>query len=517
VTPATSLALGDRYRLLDRLAVGGMGEIWCAEDQVLGRSVAVKILREEHAGDPTFRRRFRDEAQHAALLVHPNVAQVFDFCEGDEAAGVPPYLVMELVRGEPLSAVIEREAPLDAEQTFSILGQAASALAAAHDAGVVHRDIKPANLLVCPDGGLKVTDFGIARAAGSSAVTTAGTLYGTPHYVSPEQVSGETVTGASDFYALGVVAYECLTGVRMFDGEAMTVLLAHRDRPAPPLPPGVPAGLRDLVAAMLDKDPAKRPTDGRGIAAQAERFNAPTVSIPVVLDAYPDEAQRGAADPGATGVLPPTDGVLTGPATGVAVTGLPAQPPVAPRRRRGLLIGSVALAAVAALAVALVVVGIRGGGGPAKKGATSPAPPKPVRVASVQPYAGGGGSADHPEEASLATDGKVSTSWYTQHYASAAFGGLRNGTGLLFDLGRPVTVRTLQLDLSVAGVRLQVHAADSVGALLSSPVVGSSPSAPPSMTLHPGATARYWLVWFTKLAPNDGRFRAGIAEASFAR
>src|SRR5436305_7278516 len=171
-----------------------MGEVWCAEDLVLGRSVAVKVLREEHAGDPTFRLRFREEAQHAALLVHPNVAQVFDFAEGDEEAGVPPYLVMELVSGEPLSAIIEREAPLDAERTWSVLGQAASALAAAHDAGVVHRDIKPANLLVCADGALKVTDFGIARATGSAAATTAGVMLGTPHYVSPEQVAGEAVT-----------------------------------------------------------------------------------------------------------------------------------------------------------------------------------------------------------------------------------------------------------------------------------------------------------------------------------
>src|SRR5438270_7161890 len=211
-----------------------MGEVWCAEDLVLGRSVAVKVLREEHAGDPTFRRRFREEAQHAAMLVHPNIAQVFDFGEGDEgpadqSAGEPPYLVMELIRGEPLSTVLEREGPLDSERTWSIVGQTASALSAAHAAGIVHRDIKPANILLCPDGGLKVTDFGIARAAGSSAVTTAGTLLGTPHYISPEQVNGDTVTAASDFYALGAVAYECLTGSRLDDGEPMAARRAHRD------------------------------------------------------------------------------------------------------------------------------------------------------------------------------------------------------------------------------------------------------------------------------------------------
>src|SRR5947209_3012892 len=146
VTRAVSITLGRRYHLVERLAVGGMGEVWRADDEVLGRSVAIKVLREEHAGDPEFRRRFRTEAQHAAMLIHPNVAQVFDFGEGDDSSGEPPYLVMELIRGEPLSTLLEREGPLDAERTWSIIGQAASALAAAHDAGIVHRDIKPGNL-----------------------------------------------------------------------------------------------------------------------------------------------------------------------------------------------------------------------------------------------------------------------------------------------------------------------------------------------------------------------------------
>ena len=172
MTRAPSLTLGGRYVLDERLAVGGMGEVWRAEDQVLGRQVAVKILREEHAHDPEFQRRFRVEAQHAAMLVHPHVAQVFDFGEGDDDGSEPPYLVMELIRGEPLSRLIDRDAPLDAERTWSIVGQVASALAAAHDADLVHRDIKPANILVCPDGSLKVTDFGIARATGASAVTS---------------------------------------------------------------------------------------------------------------------------------------------------------------------------------------------------------------------------------------------------------------------------------------------------------------------------------------------------------
>ena len=499
MTRAPSLALGGRYRLIEQLAVGGMGEIWCAEDEVLGRTVAVKVLREEHAGDPSFRQRFRQEAQHAALLVHPNVAQVFDFGEGDEDTGEPPYLVMELVRGEPLSVIIERDAPLDAERTWSILGQAASALAAAHDAGVVHRDVKPANLLLCPDGMLKVTDFGIARAAGASSVTTAGTTFGTPHYVSPEQVAGEPLTGASDFYALGVVAYECLTGVRMYDGDPMAVLIAHREQPAPELPPGVPAGLRDLVTAMLDKDPSKRPTDGRAIAAQAERFNAPTISMPVVAEPYPVEAApRPVPASSPTGVLPDMPPAVSG------------------QRRRAPLVAAVAVAVVAALIAALVVVSLRGHNSP-KQRAAAPPTSTSVKVASVRPYAGSGGSSDHPEEAALATDGNPSTAWYTQHYASATFGNLRDGAGLLFDLGQPVTVNGLKLRFAVTGVAVQVRAADTVGALMSGHVVASSSTAPGSWTVRPGASARYWLVWFTKLASNDGGYRAGVAEASFAR
>jgi serine/threonine-protein kinase len=506
VTTAPSLALGGRYRLVERLAVGGMGEVWCAEDLVLGRSVAVKVLREEHAGDPTFRRRFREEAQHAAMLVHPNIAQVFDFGEGDEGpadqgGGEPPYLVMELIRGEPLSAVLEREGPLDAEQTWSILGQTASALSAAHAAGIVHRDIKPANILLCPDGGLKVTDFGIARAAGASAVTTAGTLLGTPHYISPEQVTGDTVTAASDFYSLGVVAYECLTGSRLYDGDAMAVMLAHRNEPPQSLPDGIPAGLRDLVMALLDKDPDNRPTDGRAIAAQADRFNSPTVAVPVLADPYPPETPRPLAS--------------TGPATGVLD-----RPSPAARRFGGrtAVIATVAVLVVAAL-VAAVLIATSRGGHDNNKATTAPksTPLVHVAVASVEPYAGDGGSVGHPEEAPLAVDGQASTAWYTQHYASAAFGQLRSGAGLLFDLGHPVAVKSLKLRLAVTGVALQVHAGDAVGSLLSSSAVGSSASAPSVLTLRPTTTARYWLVWFTKLAPNDGAYRAGVAEATFAR
>jgi serine/threonine-protein kinase len=535
VTRAPSTLLGDRYALVDRLAVGGMGEVWCADDSVLGRGVAIKILRDEYAGDPTFRQRFRAEAQHAALLVHPNVAQVFDFNEGDDASGTPPWLVMELIRGEPLSELIAREAPLPPERVWSVVGQAASALAAAHAAGVVHRDIKPANLLLCADGTVKVTDFGIARAAGSSSVTATGLMLGTPHYLSPEQVAGQQARSASDFYALGVVAYECLTGRRPFEGEPVAVLLAHRDRPAPPVPGTAPPALRDLVTALLDKDPARRPTDGRAIAEQAERMlagppdlapaavpAAPPAPAPAPAAAYPDEP--AGADVVPDGVAPDPAGG-SGPETSVMpVLSGPVEsevdsPPRVRRRLPAWVIAALAAAVCFAAAGIVAVTEIGGGSKPARHpaAAAKAATLAPAHVASAQPFAGSGGSSDHPEEAALAIDGDRSTSWFTQHYATASFGGLHSGAGLVLDLGAPVDVKRLSLQLAVPGAAVAVYAGDSESSLLSAKAVGSSSSAASTWVLRPGVTARYWLVWFTRLAPSDGAFRAGVAEAAFAR
>src|SRR4051812_22567529 len=232
--------LGDRYKPIERLASGGMGEVWQAEDSVLGRTVAIKILRPEYADDPGFRDRFRNEARHAAMLAHPNVTQVFDFYEGNDGDELP-YIVMELVSGEPLSEMLRRSGALPVDQTWSILGQTAAALAAAHRAGVIHRDIKPGNILVCPDGRVKVTDFGIARVVNQATVTQTGLLLGTAQYLAPEQVAGESATPATDMYALGVVGYECITGRPPYEGDNVAVLQAIQNGRPPKLPGSVPA------------------------------------------------------------------------------------------------------------------------------------------------------------------------------------------------------------------------------------------------------------------------------------
>jgi eukaryotic-like serine/threonine-protein kinase len=260
-----------RYALESRIATGGMGEVWRAADTVLGRQVAVKLLKAEYADHATFRSRFETEARHAASLHHPGVAAVYDFGEADAADGsgvARPYLVMELVDGRPLSALLEPGQPLDPDATRDLLAQTADALGAAHAAGIVHRDVKPANLLVTPDRTVKITDFGIARAAEGMSLTETGQVMGTPQYLSPEQAQGGTATPASDVYSLGVVAFECLAGRRPFVAETpVATALAHLREPVPDLPDDVPADLAAVVRRAMSKSPEDRFADGTELAA----------------------------------------------------------------------------------------------------------------------------------------------------------------------------------------------------------------------------------------------------------
>jgi tRNA A-37 threonylcarbamoyl transferase component Bud32 len=310
VTLAADQVLGGRYRLVDRIAGGGMGEVWRGRDDVLGREVAVKVLRRAYADDPVFLARFQAEARHTANLSHPNIAAVYDFGEGD--AGQPgepgsPFLVMEHVPGEPLSALISREGRLDPGRTMHLVGQAALGLQAAHDAGVIHRDVKPGNILVMPGGDVKITDFGIARAANSVPLTQTGAIMGTAYYISPEQASGRSVTPASDVYSLGIVAYECLTGRRPFAGDTpVSVALAQVSKEPPALPDTVPAPVRDLVMRMLAKDPQRRPAPAGRLGEEALSLRA-TGSGPAAGDPTEDPT-------GVTRVLTPGQ-AATGPDT----------------------------------------------------------------------------------------------------------------------------------------------------------------------------------------------------------
>jgi serine/threonine-protein kinase len=271
VTVDTGTRLADRYVLDERIATGGMGEVWRARDELLDRDVAVKVLKREYADDHEFVERFRNEARHAAGLAHPGIAGVFDYGEADGTS----YLVMELVRGEPLSALLAREGRLSVDRTLDVVGQAARALQAAHEGGVIHRDVKPGNILVCDDGAVKLTDFGIARAADAVPLTQTGTVMGTAHYLSPEQANGRAVTPASDVYALGVVAYECLAGRRPFDADTpVGVAMAHLYEDPPALPPDVPEDVADLVAQAMEKEPDERFSTAAAFATAAEATRA---------------------------------------------------------------------------------------------------------------------------------------------------------------------------------------------------------------------------------------------------
>ena len=272
------LLLSGRYRLTHRIAIGGMGEVWTADDTRLARRVAVKILRSELTSDPEFVERFRAEARVTASLNHPGIAAVYDYGEVAATSGGPrntAFLVMELVVGEPLSAVLARRRRLSVPHTLDLLEQSGRALQAAHSRTLVHRDIKPGNILITPTGQVKITDFGIAKVAHQVPVTRGGLVTGTAQYLSPEQAAGHPSFPASDVYSLGVVAYECLAGVRPFNGNSpLAVAMSHvRDDP-PLLPPDIPPPVAAMVLRMLAKDPAHRFADGVGVARAVAAIRA---------------------------------------------------------------------------------------------------------------------------------------------------------------------------------------------------------------------------------------------------
>ena len=299
--------LAGRYRLTSRLAAGAMGEVWRARDLLLDREVAVKTLRPEIADDDDARERFRTEARSTGRLSHPGIAAVYDTGESDGRA----WLVLELVEGESLQSLLRRSGRLSPEQTLDVVAQTAAALQAAHASGVVHRDIKPGNLLVRPDGAVKVTDFGIASVAGTARLTRTGQVVGTAAYLSPEQAAGGPATEASDLYALGVVAYECLSGAVPFAYDnPVAVLLAHSRTDPPPLPADVPAPLTGLVRALLAKDPHERPAPASEVVRRATAVRA-ALSGPAARPAT--GAVPGAPAGATTAVLgtaplPPTPG-----------------------------------------------------------------------------------------------------------------------------------------------------------------------------------------------------------------
>ncbi|GAA4607555.1 serine/threonine-protein kinase [Actinoplanes octamycinicus] len=286
------VVLHGRYQLTRLVAAGGMGEVWRADDLLLHRQIAVKVLLPALMADTQFIARFRAEARMMAALRHPGIAQIHDY--GRDAAVGPyrfDYLVMEFIDGTPLSERIRRAGVLGADETLAVVAQVADALQAAHDAGIVHRDIKPNNLLVRPDGAIVVVDFGVARsAAGTTGLTATGVVLGSAHYMAPEQAEAQPVTAATDVYALGAVAFTCLAGRPPYVGDSPLAVLGQLVHgPAPVLPPEVPPEAAALVRRAMAKDPGQRFPTAAEFAAAA-RAVVTSRSVPGPITAVPPPA-----------------------------------------------------------------------------------------------------------------------------------------------------------------------------------------------------------------------------------
>jgi serine/threonine-protein kinase len=410
-----SIVLGRRYVLGEKLGAGGFSEVWRATDLVLARPVAIKLLYLDNAEALT---RFRAEAQYAGGLSHENVARIYDY--GEPAPPQPPFLVMELVDGPSLAGALAA-GPLGHARALDILAQTASGLHAAHLAGLVHRDIKPANLLLAPGGLVKITDFGIAQAVDSAPVTGTGQLLGTPGYLPPERAMGAPATAASDLYALGIVAYECLTGGPPFTGPALAVALAHRERPLPPLPDQIPEVVTALVLELSAKDPADRPRSAGEVARRARQlaahldagagaragpaFGDPAVTVAGQAARYPGVAPGAAAAvlipdlaaaPPEQGTAPPEQGTprearvrAPVPVAEMLTQYVHARPPaVGPRHRARRSLRRAVLPAAAAVVVlaAAFLIGSAIDPGPSPRAGTVPsaAPSGPFRPGPAQ-------------------------------------------------------------------------------------------------------------------------------------
>ncbi|CAM5620875.1 hypothetical protein GCM10010329_19940 [Streptomyces spiroverticillatus] len=325
--------LGGRYTLGERIGGGAMGEVWRAEDGVLERSVAVKILLPKLLEDPQFAARFRREAKLLASLAHPGIVDVHDYGEqsGDGEGGDRiAYIVMELIDGRPLDEVREDDGPMPAERALALVAQALDALHTAHRGGIVHRDLKPSNLMLSGDGRITVTDFGIAHSKAASRLTASHSVLGTALYIAPEQAEGIAVVPASDLYSLGVVTYELLTGEPPFNGETvLEIVLKHIREPAPALPDSFPAPVRDFVARALAKTPEERYADAAVMAAAARAAvrgsgaarpeGSAGEGAPVAAPKVPEAPEVPAVRPVAPPVPAPAPVLVSGPTAPVPV------------------------------------------------------------------------------------------------------------------------------------------------------------------------------------------------------
>lgn len=485
--------LAERYVLVEPIATGGMAAVWRARDDVLARTVAVKVLRPELARDPAFLERFRREAVAAARLTHSCIVSVFDTGMDEDVC----YIVMEDVGTTTLRHIMDAEGPLAPDRAVGYVLPVLTALGFAHSTGIVHRDVKPENILIGPEERVKVTDFGLARAAFVGGdLTTTGHVLGSARYLSPEQVQGSDVDGRSDLYSTGVVLYELLTGRPAFEakGTVATAMMRLTRDPLPPraVRPGIP---RDLDAAVMK--------------AMARRVEERFVSAEAMQSALARHA--GASEP-------------AGPR--VTLPARPAPPREVPTGRSSLrswmlvplvLILVAALSSLAFLVVRRLDGGSSAGPSPGDGGGTGSA----LQVANVQDFdPEGDDGEEHPEETELAVDGDPATAWSTVRYTTADFGRLKSGLGLFLQFESEVSIRRLVVQSPLPGWTFELK----VGRLpdaLSDPLqstggetsflVGDDGRV--AVDLDP-VRAPGVLIWITRLGPDSEKFAAAVGEVA---
>jgi serine/threonine protein kinase len=464
--------IAERYELLEICGTGGMSTVYKAHDQLLERNVALKVLHPHYGDDEEYVERFRREARAVAQLSHPNIVTVIDRGEADGHQ----FIVFEFIDGENLKELVGRTGPLPVRRAIELGIAVADGLAFAHEHDLVHRDVKPQNVLLNGDGEAKVTDFGIARSLDvEHGVTQTGTVMGTSNYLSPEQASGKQVTPATDVYSLGVVLYELLTAEVPFPGDNfVAVAMKHLNDPPPDVlerRPDVPLRLASAIDRALEKDPARR-------------FAS--------MDAFANELRQSLQELGS----------FSAEHTFIAPS--PVLRESAPHRVRArrprwplyLVLGLIGAAAI--VAGALTLGGSKGKHTTAGNGATG----VPVALSGVSGYDPQGTGGEHDADAPKATDGNASSFWYTEHYGSSAFGGLKNGVGLVLDAGRTTKVARITVTSATPGFTARIESGSSPSGPFT-PVSGSKTVNASTTFALSGATARYYVVWITSLGSHQ--------------
>jgi serine/threonine protein kinase len=471
-----------------------MATVWIAEDPLLSRRVAVKLLLPELAVDDALRVRFRNEAISAARLTHPGIVATYDTGDDDGTA----YIVMELVEGRTLRRLIDERGKLPVREAVDISSQVADALEHAHRQGLVHRDIKPANVLVQSDGRVKVTDFGIAKAAGGDDLTRTGTVVGTARYLAPEQVNGHAVDGRADVYALGLLLYEMLAGRAPFAGDSdmatAVARLTNAPEPIRAARPEVSRPLEDVVARSLARDP-----EYRFQSAQAFKDAlAPSIDPDATGPLTPPVPPRRSSPP--PGGAPPTQ-VAPRPPPSAPVRPAPAAR--SPRRWPWLVLILLLLVAggIAAYAVSNLTSDDSGDGNGTQATSGGGGVLPIVEASAFDPFVDG---EEHSSEAPRAFDSDPRTAWQTDRYNSRDLD--KPGVGLWVQLDAPHDITSVTVSALEGGWSGEIYVADQPGDSLAA---WGSPRA--SMDNVPGTHAfpltntrgQYVLVWCTQLPPSN--------------